>query len=296
MDSKYNKPLITCQFYGQLGNQLFILSAALAYAWDYGATPIFPGLHTQRNRTSYNKDRIFFRLDASNPPRQFKHIFREKEWYSSERIPFKEDLIIDGYFQSWKHFHHHRDKILQIFAPSDFTKNVIESKYGEILKRPNTVGFHVRTAGINVHNTNQQHFLGFEYYENAMNFFPEDSTFVIVADRINWVRKKFTERFKKNFVFAEGNYGIEDMFLMASCKHNIIANSTFSWWGAYFNQNADRKVIVPNEWSSAVPHPNVRGDLYLPDWTPIPYVVHPYPADMYAFDASSQSVDLVSWN
>jgi hypothetical protein len=240
---------------------------------------------------------MFFRLDTSQPPRQFKYIFRESNNYSAERIPCKEDLVVDGYFQSWKHFHHQRDQILSTFAPSDFTMNMLRSKYGALLDHPKTVSIHIRTSGIRFHNTNQQPFLGFEYYDKAMSLFPDDSVFVVFSDRINWCRKKFTERFSKNFVFVEGNYGIEDLFLMSTCKHNIICNSTFSWWGAYLNQNPECKVIVPDQWRSGeLPHPKPFEDLYLPGWVGVPYIYGPYPEDMYAFDESSKSCDPVWWN
>ena len=52
VENKFSSSLVTCQFYGQLGNQLSIIASTLSYAWDYGVTPIFPGLNIQRNRTS----------------------------------------------------------------------------------------------------------------------------------------------------------------------------------------------------------------------------------------------------
>ena len=298
MQEKYSKPLVTCQFYGQIGNQLFITATTLAYAWDHDMTPIFPGLHIEKNRTSYNKDRLFFRLDTSQPPRNFSSIFRETDAYSAERIPYQKDVILDGYFQSWKHFHHQRTRLLEMFAPSEQTESILQTKYKDVLEHPKTVSIHVRTSGIRFHSTNQQPFLGFEYYEEAMNHFPEDSLFILFSDRINWCKKHFTERFPhKHFVFVEGNYGIEDLFLMSKCKHNIICNSTFSWWGAYLNQNPTKKVIVPDKWhSGGHPYPNPKENLYLPNWIAVPYIFAPYPEDMYSYDENSQSCDPAWWN
>lgn len=295
---KYQKSLVTPQFYGQIGNQLFIIATTLAYAWDYDMTPIFPGLHTDKNRLVYNRDRLFFRLDASSPPRNFSHIFREEAPYDGKRIPYLKDVILDGYFQSWKHFDHHRDKLLEILAPSIETQTYLQSKYQDLLNSPKTVSIHVRTSGLRFHNTKQQPFLGFEYYEKCMDYFPADSLFVLFSDRINWCKKKFTERFPhKTFFFVEGNYGIEDLFLMSLCKHNIICNSTFSWWGAYLNRNSTKKVIVPEEWHGGGEIcSDPKSTLYLPDWITVPYIFSSYPEDMYAYDASSQSCDPVWWN
>lgn len=300
MTNSYAKPLVTCQFYGQIGNQLFILATTLAYAWDYDHTPIFPGLNIEKNRTSYNKERLFFRLDASNPPRNFNTIFREEDPYDGKRIPPfpQKDLVLDGYFQSWKHFHHHREELLKILAPSEQTLSILESKYGDMLRHPKTVSIHVRTSGVRFHNTNQQPFLGFEYYEEAMNAFSKDSLFVLFSDRINWCKKKFPEKFPdRQFLFVEGNYGIEDLFLMSRCKDHIICNSTFSWWGAYLNPSLNKKVASPDKWhSGGYPYPNPQELLYFSDWILVPYVFQPYPEDMYAYDASSQSCDPVWWN
>lgn len=297
MSDKYQKPLVTCQFYGQLGNQLFITSTTLAYAWDYDCTPIFPGLHTEKNRTSYNKDRIFFRLDASSPPRQFKHLYREVDSFFGEEIPFHEDVVLDGYFQNIRYFDHHRDRLLQIFSPSELVENKLSSKYRDLLCMPNTVGVHVRTSGVRLHNTNQFPFLGLEYFEQAMSHFSDDSVFVIFSDRINWCKKYFSQKFSKKLVFIEGNDGIEDLFLMSKCKNNIICNSTFSWWGAYLNQNPEKKIIVPEQWQAGPQlHPNPWNNLYLSDWITAPYTLNPYPEDMYCYDESSQSCDPVWWN
>ena len=292
MNEKYSKPLVTPKFYGQLGNQLFIIAATLSYAWDYDATPIFPGLRSKEDRTSYNKDRLFFRLDASLSPRPFQNTFRERFWYSSDRIPFQKDLILDGYFQSWKHFHHHRAELLSILAPSQFTLNTLNKKYKDLIANPNTVAIHVRTAGKYNHDQRFHPFLGLKYYQNAVDQFPKDSIFVVFADRINWCKKHFPA-LQRNFVFIEGNEGIEDMFLMSMMRHTIMANSTFSWWGAYFNQNPNPKVIAPEFWGGCPqPHHPLK-ELILPEWTiqPVP-PFEAYPADMYDYGESQSCYKL----
>jgi hypothetical protein len=289
MDDKYQRPLVTCQFNGQIGNQLFIIAATLGYAWDYNATPIFPGLNTEKNRTSYNKNRLFFRLNDSASPRPFLHRFRERLWYCWEKIPFQPDLFLDGYFQSWKYFHHHRNQILSVFAPSQFTINYIRNKYGELIDQPNTVAVHVRTAGKRLHETRLQPFLGLNYYDSAMNRFPADSIFVVFSDRINWCKKHFPS-LNRHFVFIEDNYGIEDLFLMSMMRHTIIGNSTFSWWGAYLNQHPDQIVIAPGFWCGD-PLPSHTRDLFLPTWSVMPVPPFgPYPPDMYDY-GETQSCD-----
>ena len=121
-------PLVTCEMKGSLGNQLFEVAATLAYAWDHGCVPIFPELNRDEFRLSYNRDNFFFRLDASDAPRPFSSFYEESFWLCSEKIPFQKDLKLSGLFQSWKHFHHHRDQLLEVFAPSRINGKLSDGK------------------------------------------------------------------------------------------------------------------------------------------------------------------------
>ncbi len=289
------QPYVTCKLtIGQLGNQLFQIAASLAYAWDYNAIPVFPELNATEARLSYNRDRIFFRLDASESPRPFINTYYEPLWYSSDRIPYQPDQMLWGYFHSWKHFDHHRDKILATYAPSDAIKTYLEEKYDYLLECENTVGVHVRTYNIWDPNSKQFPFLGLNYYKQAMDHFPPDTIFVIFSDRIKWCKKHFPE-LNRQFIFIEDNDGIQDLYLMSMMKHNIIANSTFSWWSAYLNQNQNRMVVAPQYWMHPDFHafpPPQPNDFYFPEWVVIPTdFSEPYPSDMAHYDEKSQSVD-----
>ena len=90
------------------------------------------------------------------------------------------------------------------------------------------------------------------YYEQAMQFFREKykgkAKFYIFSNDIEWAKNNFPE---DDCVIVEGNSGkdsFRDMQLMSLCKHNIVANSSFSWWGAWLNQNKEKTVIAPNKW------------------------------------------------
>ncbi len=279
------KPFVSCHFIGQLGNQLFIAAATLAYAWDYGARAIFPGLHEERYRLSYHRDRLFFRLDTSAPTRPFGKEYWQKYWFSPDRIPYcEEDLFLYGYFQSWKHFHHHREKLLSIFAPHPQMLEDLYRRYGDLIKHPCTVAVHVRTNSQKTHPFTP--FLGLSYLRDSMEQFPGNAKFVVFSDRINWC-KHHVPSLGKDCVFIEGTCPVEDLILMSMMKHTIMANSTFSWWGAYLNQNPGQKIVVPSIVSVGVP----TDSLYFPEWTVIPAAIHPYPSDMCSYDKLSQSMD-----
>lgn len=93
-------------------------------------------------------------------------------------------------------------------------------------------------------------FVGNDYFRKAISKFPVGSTFIINSDDIPWCKKFFTERRfpGMRFLFSEGLDVLSDLFLPTFCKHNIICNSTFHWWGAYLNARPGRRVITPSIW------------------------------------------------
>ncbi|MBN2522176.1 MAG: alpha-1,2-fucosyltransferase [Bacteroidales bacterium] len=92
---------------------------------------------------------------------------------------------------------------------------------------------------------------GMTYYKNAINYISEkvnNPCYFVFSDDISWARENLK---LENCIFVDQNKGSKsylDMYLMSICKHNIIANSTFSWWAAWLNKNTDRIVIIPDKW------------------------------------------------
>jgi len=288
------KPYVTCRLDGQLGNQLHQIATTLAYAWDNGARPVFPELEKTDFNIPINLKKVFFRLDTSGLPRPILHIFEHPFMFEKKDIPIKPDLKLCGYFQTWKYFDHYREKIIDIFAPHPDELNQIQSKYAGILKHPFTVGVHVRT--FNKTRSEKLPFVGLAYYEKALRYFSKDALFVVFSDRINWCKHHF-KKFNRPMIFIDGhdNY-IEDFFLMSMLKHNIIGNSSFSWWAAYLNRNLNKIVIAPSHFTGQRNMEKMKiTSANLPDWITIPsnpnHSIDPYPKDMYDYDAVSQSID-----
>lgn len=152
----------------------------------------------------------------------------------------REGLIPDTYLQDPKYFEKYSDEIKQIFGEG----------IGGYLSQ---VGVHIRRAGnpikpeepnytnnplhTNLSNTN--------YYEIAMALFPNDN-FLVFSDDPEWCKEKFKNNPKVQ-VMDRGD-DIEDFNILASCKDQIIANSSFSWWAAYLNPNPNKKIIAPRQW------------------------------------------------
>ncbi len=280
-------PFVTCDMRGALGNQLLEIATTLAYAWDYAAIPLFPDLHRMDSFLNENRQKLFFRLDTSVCPRPVMATFSEQTWHSAEAIPFQRDQKLFGYLQSWRRFHHYRDLLLEIFVPTTDCLAHLEKKYADLLAHPYTVAVHVRTFNASLHASQLHPFLGLTYYQKAFDHFPDEALFVVFSDRIHWCEKHFSV-LGKQFVYVQGQDAIEDLMLMTKMKHQIMANSTFSWWGAYLNQDPDKIVIAPRSWMhpELYPYPwDHPNDFYLPDWIMVePDFSEPYPSDMTDYD------------
>ncbi len=285
------KPYVTCWLRsGQLGNQIFEIAATLAYAWDNDIEPLFPELNSTTLNIPINRRRIFFRLNSSPLPRPILYTFDQFKNYEKIDIPVRPDQNLRGYFQTWEYFDDHRERILEIFAPSTRELNTIKSKHIDLLNHPFTVGVHVRT--FNKQWSSAIPFVGLSYYEKAMSLFPSEALFVVFSDRINWCKHHFS-KFNRPIIFIENQDYIEDFFLMSMLKHNIIGNSSFSWWAAYLNQNSNKLVVAPSHFV----HPKVKSKVNanMPDWLVIDidydHAIVPYPEDMNNYDKSSKSID-----
>jgi len=167
-----------------------------------------------------------------------------------------------GYFQSEKYFMDYRNEILELFKIDDETNQKITDKYNELLTL-NTCSIHVR-RGDYLGLQNYHPIQTIEYYQNAIKIIGEENHFVIFSDDIKWCEENFN--FLKNKTFISGNTDYEDLYLMSMCKHNIIANSTFSWWGGWLNCNIDKKVIIPFKWFGISNSHLNTNDLYCNKW------------------------------
>jgi hypothetical protein len=105
------------------------------------------------------------------------------------------------------------------------------------------------------------------YYSKALQHFTDKSyNFVVMTDDIDWAKETFVG--SDNFFISETRNQFVDMCIMTLCNHNIIANSTFSWWGAWLNTSPNKRVIAPSRWFGPGVTLDTR-DLYLSDWIKI---------------------------
>jgi hypothetical protein len=234
--------------FGRLGNQMFQVASVMGYAHKHKVNYFLPNW-------SYSKS---FDYQFNQQPRKCQFVHREPD-FTYSTIPYKSSLDLEGYFQSEKYFEGLDMK--EIFKPSKEIETYINEKYGEVLKGE-TVSIHVRRG--DYLNLSDYHFnLSLEYYNSSISFFRDmPVNWIVFSDDVGWCRENF--RMDRTH-FVEGNLDVVDMFLMSKCKHNIIANSSFSWWASYLNRNPDKKVIAPKNWFGPLMNKGVE-DLYLNNW------------------------------
>ncbi|HSE61519.1 MAG TPA: alpha-1,2-fucosyltransferase [Candidatus Saccharimonadales bacterium] len=158
-----------------------------------------------------------------------------------------------GWWQNEKYFEDIRDVILDEFTPKA-PPSEPNQKYLDQITKSNAVAIHVR-RGDYVTNQNANVFHGLapiDYYKESIKYMQEHTDtprFFVFSDDIAWCRENLP--LGNDAVFIEGNGGkqaYEDIRLQQACKHNIIANSSFSWWGAWLNENKGKVVIAPKVW------------------------------------------------
>ncbi len=144
---------------------------------------------------------------------------------------YAKDINSDFYFQDEDYFIEHKDEIKQLF--------------GADIEPIDMVAIHIR-RGDYVNNPFYVDLSLTDYYERAMQEFPKGTRFLVFSDDIKWA-KNFLKG--KGIEYSEGKSEVDDLNLMAGCKGVIMANSSFSWWGAYLGDE-NKKVIAPLEWYS----------------------------------------------
>lgn len=183
---------------------------------------------------------------------------KKYETYVDKIGPFQPEIFemdnvyLSGYWQNENYFKDIKETICRDFS---FSEEVIKKNKDicKRLKQENSVSVHIRRGDyLTTENTRIHGNICTErYYENAMAYIRENIEnphFYIFTDDLQWAREKYQG---EDITIVDGNRdnsSYVDMFLMSQCKHNIVANSTFSWWGAWLNANPDKLVLTPPKW------------------------------------------------
>lgn len=178
-------------------------------------------------------------------------VFKNEYSYDKRFESLTDNTILFGYFQNEEYFREYKSQIRK-----DFTfKNELGGKNKDIAKKISeieSVSIHIRRTDY-MSASSTLAVLDMAYYQQAINLIRQKVTnpfFFIFSDDIEWVRDNLNVGSLPH-LFIDWNRGEEsyiDMQLMSLCKHNITANSSFSWWGAWLNNNEKKIVIAPSMW------------------------------------------------
>jgi len=231
---------------GRLGNMLFGISAIYGTATKLNLTPKIP-------IWKYAK---YFEKQFNFCDDEVTHVYDEPVFHYTpvnleDAVKVKDGpLVYDlrGYFQSPKYWEGHEQQIKELFTLTEGWKSRVHHLWWVLFQNEPNVqdicSVNIR-RGDYVNNNFYTDLTSTFYYEAAMSTLKADK-YLIFSDDIEFAKELLKHR--KDCIFVEGNSNIEDLFLMTLCEHNIIANSSFSFWGAYLNSNLSKKVIAPKQW------------------------------------------------
>lgn len=199
-----------------------------------------------------------------------KYFIENKFFFDPNIKKVGKDCYLSGYWQSPKYFDVVESLIHDEFTfhrKLDYENLGIESQ----IRGVNAVSIHIRRTDFQNLVSNSIHGIcSLEYYGEAVKFISTklaNPHFFVFSDDINWAKENLNLPYQCTFI--SGNSGSKsyiDMQLMSACKHNIIANSSFSWWGAWLNDNPEKIVIAPKNWFANKHLNNQTADLIPDTW------------------------------
>ncbi|MDU6855739.1 MAG: alpha-1,2-fucosyltransferase [Clostridiales bacterium] len=295
--------MIFIEVIGGLGNQMFQYALYEKLKRCYGKDEV--RLHIGRfkeirDNNGYELERVFSvkegedfspivmqliddKMDLFTRVRRKLFGFKRSYFMEGEDLSFKKnilslkldkDIYLRGLWQSEYYFKDIRQELLNIFEfesiEDDENKRILD-----LMRKSNSVSIHIR-RGDYINNSIYQEMLGgvcdTNYYNQAIAKIEEiiDAPhFFVFSDDINWARESLPILRQHMVEYIDWNKGLKshiDMQLMSCCKNNIIANSTFSWWGAWLNQNENKVVIAPKIWFKTK---KVNRDIIPKEWIKI---------------------------
>ena len=256
--------MIVIRVYGGLGNQLFQYAFGIFlqekfnqkiyfdfsfYNSNTHRAPSILKIINNLNQSPESLSNSFVKFNSFRVNRLYNRIFN-KNYYSNYSDGFlpnpNENYFFDGYWQDKKYL---KNELINLKMPS-LSINA-DYYFNQIKKSKSSLSIHIRRTDY-LTKKNQKIFkiLDEKYYESSLklikNLGVSNSELFVFSDDHKWVNENL--KLNQKFTVIENTNEIEDLFLMATCNHNIIANSTFSWWGAFLNSNKNKIVVGPKVW------------------------------------------------
>lgn len=185
-------------------------------------------------------------------------------------LDFTGKIYMDGYWQSEKYFNDYKAEIRTALTLKNVITDERTIKLQDEINSSNAVSIHIRRGNYALAETQKIHGLAtVDFYDKAISFFKnkiKEPKFFIFSDDYDYVSEKFKELDNSIIVKSSVDKDYLDLHLMSLCKHNIIANSSFSWWSAWLNSNAEKIVIAPGRWYNDDTLNNQTKDLIPDSW------------------------------
>lgn len=265
--------MITIRLMGGLGNQMFQYAAARSLAERQHSKLALDlswfdqDFDVESTARKYELD--CFRLDQSTQKfakgligrltNKFSQSYNEPHFHYDENFfSLASNATLSGYFQSEKYFSEIRPRLLADFHWVRQAEGINKDLVKNLEEDTKSVSVHVRRGDYvtNAAAAKTHGLAGVAYYRKAVELISKDipqPNLYVFSDDPDWCKKHLT--FKQPTIYiAHNTDGAEDLRLMRLCRHNVIANSSFSWWGAWLNENPDKQVIAPQAWFANAEH------------------------------------------
>jgi len=274
--------MISIFLMGGLGNQLFQIFTTIAYSLRHKKPFKFQYSETLKigvERPTYwnsflKRLKPFTTNDIIRLP-----LYRERGFQYVPIPIIQQNVMLHGYYQSYKYFEDQYENIIRMIQLRK-QQNEVREKYKEYFKEDNTISMHFRLGD---YKEKQEYHpvMKVEYYRKALRtiidkttkqtwnilYFCQEEDNVIVNKSIQILQNEFQY---VTFVKVEDTMeDWEQMLAMSCCDHNIIANSSFSWWGAYFNENLNKIICYPSIWFGPAIGHKIMDNLFKDNWVKI---------------------------
>jgi hypothetical protein len=227
--------MVTFPAVGRLGNFYFECATAIAYSLEHELEFTVPFTTT----SDYWSPIYLKHLQNGKYDSSLEKIEIEEKVFEYQELPFEErwrdkNIIINGYRQSYKYFEKYRDEILYLFGHPYEKKNVcsIHARYGDYLE---IIGKHI--------------IIDENYLTRAMKIITERTginRFKVFSDDLQTFKNRLGHLY--DFEYSSNTNETDDLIEMSCCDSHVNSSSTFSWWGAWLNQNPDKVIVTPTDW------------------------------------------------
>jgi len=214
------------------------------------------------NKRFFKWRKLLSKIVQSAPNKLLKstHFIQPNYSIYYPNVYFMDNVYLDGYWQSEKYFEKIKDKILEIYQWKNISNKNLE--LSNKMEMENSISIHIRRFDKLKNITQLIYRLRLlilwrvcskKYYINSISILTkkiDNPKFYIFTDNLSWVKKNIDTQINIEIIdWNRNNNSHWDMYLMSKCKHNIISMSSFSWWGAWLNQNPEKIVIAPKKWA-----------------------------------------------